>query len=163
MYECGFATCWAKEPSLQSGTTWSSTFPEKHNACHPCNFKFPNSHSFKTETGEINDLFYLTQYIQNTISISTHTKVTEIFYNFFHAKVSKLHVCFTFNSTLSIKCSCIQTGPVSRVHEPQVGPYMALQELDLTGGRWVGAGENNGHPERPGLLQMTQAQGRAAH
>ena len=32
-------------------------------------------------------MIYLTQYIQNTIiSISTHIKVTEIFYNFFQAK-----------------------------------------------------------------------------
>lgn len=31
-------------------------------------------------------MIYLTQYIQNIISISTHIKVTEIFYNFFQAK-----------------------------------------------------------------------------
>ena len=57
LYEYGFATCWAKEPYLQSGITQSSTFQEQYNACYPCNFKFPNSHILKTETGEINDLF----------------------------------------------------------------------------------------------------------
>lgn len=30
---------------------------------------------------------------------------------------------------------------------------VALSELDLIGGRWVGAGESRGHPEWPSHLQ----------
>lgn len=70
------------------------------NAKHICNFKFSSSYIPKSRNkGEINfnNIFYLTQYIQNSISsICNHYKKnSEIFcVPFFHAKSLKFGVYF---------------------------------------------------------------------